>query len=202
MLSSLKIKPMKKAFFYCVTLVFLFSSVVSIAQHETEEDTHKEQTEHSEHSELKKHSISAVLSHTNINSAKENRNGSNWIAAPSFCFNYNFNINHKWAIGLHNDIIVENIDLDHTHDGGDGVIRQRPISMAIMGTYKPLKYLAFLAGGGVELSKHEDFPVIRLGVEAPMHLPNNWEVFGSLTGDIGIDSYDSITFGIGFAKLF
>ena len=190
---------MNKTLILPLTIVITLLSSISHAQHE---DTNNVHEEHSEHSELKRHTISAVISHTHINSAKENKNGSNWIAAPSVCFNYNYNFNHKWAIGLHNDIIIENVDLEHTHEGGEGIIRQRPISMAIMGTYKPFKHIAFLAGGGVELSKHEDFAVIRLGVEAPFHMPNNWEVFGSLTGDIGIDSYDSVTFGIGVAKLF
>lgn len=190
---------MKKGLICILCIGFSLTTTINFAQHT---ESKKENEHPEEHHELKKHTVSAVLSHTHINSAKENKNGSNWIAAPSFCINYNYNFNHKWSVGLHNDIIIENIDLEHTHEGGEGIIRQRPISMAIMGTYKPFKHLAFLAGGGVELSKHEDFAVIRLGVEAPMHLPNNWEVFGSLTGDIGIDSYDSVTFGIGFAKLF
>lgn len=190
---------MRKYLLFIICIILFSITSQTFGQHETKKNEHEET---SEHTELKKHSISAVLSHTHINSAKENANGSNWIAAPSFCFNYNYNFSHKWAIGLHNDIIIENIDLEHTHEGGEGIIRQRPISMAIMGTFKPLKHLAFLAGGGVELSKHEDFAVIRLGVEAPFHMPNNWEIFGSLTGDIGIDSYDSVTFGIGVAKLF
>ena len=180
-----------------VPILFLLFSVSLIAQdHESSQDSEVH------HSSVKKHSFSFVVSHTHINSAKENPDGSKWIAAPSFCINYNYNFNHKWAIGLHNDIILENINLEHTHEGGEGVKRERPLSSAIMGTYKPLEHLAILLGGGMEFSNHEDFAVIRFGIETPIHIQNNWEIFTSLTTDIGIDNYDSFTFGFGIAKLF
>jgi len=179
------------------TVLFLLFSFSLFAQHDESSEASEDH-----HSSIKKHSFSFVVSHTHINSAKENPDGSKWIAAPSFCINYNYNFSHKWAIGLHNDIIIENIDLEHTHEGGVGVKRERPISMAIMGTYKPLDHLAILLGGGMELSNHENFGVIRFGIETPIHIQNNWEIFTSLTADIGIDNYDSFTFGFGIAKLF
>ncbi len=71
-----------------------------------------------------------------------------------------------------------------------------------MGIYKPVPYLGLMAGAGREFSSHEDFTVIRFGIEAPFHLPNNWEVFGVLTYDININAYESLTYGIGIGKLF
>lgn len=178
-------------------LIFFLFSITIYAQ------THEEPEHHTEeHNEIERHAVSFVVSHTHINSAEENPDGTKWIAAPSFCVNYNYNFNHKWSLGLHNDIIIETIDLEHTHEGGDGIKRERPISMAIMATYKPLEHLAILLGGGMEFSNHEDFTVIRFGVETPIHIQNNWEIFTSLTADIGIDNYDSFTFGFGIAKLF
>lgn len=185
-----------------VLLLLICTSVVSQSHHNEEEDHKSEKEHHEEHSELKKHTIGFVVSHTHINSAEENPDGSKWIAAPSFCINYNFNISHKWSIGLHNDIIIETIDLEHTHEGGDGIKRERPISAAIMGSYKLFDHFVILAGGGMEFSNHEDFAVVRIGFETPIHIQNNWEIFTSLTGDIGIENYDSFTFGFGISKLF
>lgn len=165
------------------------------------------QEEHSgnpteEHHEFKRHVVAVQISHTLINSAKENPDGNDWIAAPSYIFNYNFNFSEKWALGLHNDIIIENIDLEDTSEGGDGINREHVISSAIVASYKPFSHLAFLLGSGMEFSKHKDFQIIRFGIEAPFHLPNNWEMQASLTTDIGIDSYNSFTLGFGIAKLF
>lgn len=182
-----------------IFLFFCFS--IKAQTHEiSEHPSEKKHSSEEEHTSLKRHNFGFVVSHTHINSAKENPDGSKFIAAPSFCLNYNFNFNHKWAIGLHNDIILENIDLEHTHEGGAGIKRERPISSAIMAMYKPIEHLAILAGGGMEFSNHEDFAVIRFGIETPIHLENNWEIFATLTADIGINNYDSLTFGFGIAK--
>lgn len=189
--------------FFSIFFVSLYAQTDEHKEPSTNNE-HTEKTEHKEehHSEFKKHSFSVVVSHTHINSAKENPDGKNLIAAPSLCLNYNYNFNHKWAIGLHNDIIIETIDLEHTNEGGDGITRERPISMAIMGSYKPTEHLAILLGAGREFSNHEDFTVIRFGIETPFHIQNNWEIFATLTADVGIGNYDSLTFGFGIAKLF
>jgi len=80
--------------------------------------------------------------------------------------------------------------------------RGTPISACIMGIYKPVPYLGLMAGAGREFSSHEDFTVLRFGIEAPFHLPHNWELFGVLTYDINIDAYKSLTYGIGIGKMF
>ena len=43
---------------------------------------------------------------------------------------------------------------------------------------------------------------MRLGFETPFHIPNNWEIFGSVLFDININAYNSLSFGLGIAKLF
>ncbi len=162
----------------------------------------------------KKHAISAVISHTHIKSGVKNNSGDNWIALPSFGINYNYSFNEKWAIGLHNDIIIEefvvedpnknsSLELHKNEESEVEVIeRSHPIASAIMVTYKPFEHVALLAGGGMEFSKEENFALIRFGVEFPFHIPNDWEIFGAMSYDINIDAYDGLTFGFGIAKLF
>ena len=184
--------------------------------HEVVEDSHQEphQEEH-DTGHHKKHAISVVISHTHIKSGVKNNSGDNWIALPSFGLNYNYSINEKWAIGLHNDIIVEEFIVEDPNAHGsdvllhknedaeiEGIERGRPIASAVMITYKPFKHIAFLAGGGMEFSKHENFALIRLGIEFPFHIPNDWEIFGATAFDINIDAYNGFTFGFGIAKLF
>jgi len=200
---------MKKQVLLIFFIFFNYFSYTSFAQ-ETENElmqtsSEKEILEAEEG--VNKHAISFILSHTHIQSGVNNSRGDNWIAAPSFGINYTYLINEKWGIGLHTDIITEefvvmnkNIQIE---DGEDEVIeRSYPIASAIMLTYKPFKHIAFLAGGGMEFSKEENFSLVRLGVEAPFEIPGDWEIFGSFTYDINIDAYDSINFGIGISKLF
>lgn len=174
-----------------------------------ENEIHSNEAHHTVH---KKHLISASINHTVIFSGVKNGNASS-ITLPSFGLNYTYFFNEKWAIGLHNDIIMEDFLVkqsstaqsfsnNNENDEIQVIERGNPISAAIMVIYKPLPFLGVMAGAGREFSSHEDFTVIRFGIEAPLHLPNYWEMFGVLTYDINIDAYQSLTYGIGIAKLF
>ena len=203
---------MKNSLF--VLLFLLVSTHVFSQKAENEDADNKHAIAEEGHSaHHKKHAVSVVISHTHIKSGVKNNVGDNWIALPSFGINYNYSFNEKWAIGLHNDIIVEEFiveDKKHTElqnknseeSEVEGIDRSYPIASAVMLTYKPFKHVAFLVGGGMEFSEHENFGLIRLGLEIPFHIPNNWEIFGVTAYDINIDAYNSFTFGLGIAKLF
>ena len=214
---------MKSRILFIITLYLIFNYNYSFSQeHETHTKNEKElivveeihQESHHEEGHHKKHAISAVISHTHIKSGVKNDSGDNWIALPSFGLSYNYSINEKWAIGWHNDIIVEEFIVEdpNAHSENtlhknseseiEGIDRSHPIASAIVITYKPFKHVAFLVGGGMEFSEHENFALVRLGMEFPFHIPNDWEVFGVTAFDINIDAYNSFTFGIGIAKLF
>ncbi|MCA0932240.1 hypothetical protein LCM02_07245 [Lutimonas saemankumensis] len=193
-------------FFLCIIHYGSLSAQEHTDQHSSSvnHDTH--------HGDHKKHAISASINHTMIfNALKDGENPAN-ITLPSFGLNYTYLINDKWSIGLHSDIIIEDFVVkessstssDDDHGGGEikGIERGTPIASCIVAIYKPIPYLGLLAGFGREFSSHEDFTVIRFGIEAPYHLPKNWELFGVLTYDINIDAYQSLTYGIGIGKLF
>ncbi|MCF6222755.1 MAG: hypothetical protein L3J34_03400 [Flavobacteriaceae bacterium] len=207
---------MKKQLFYFILLgLFLFykpSFSQELKNENSIEKNHKIVAHKNEH--FKKHAISFVISHTYLKTGIKDDSGDSFLTLPSFAINYNYNFNEKWALGWHNDIIIEefvvsdsgsheseNVFKSETNEDKT-IDRGRPVSSAIMLTYKPLKHLAFLGGGGMEFSKHKDFAVVRLGLEAPFHIPNNWEIFGSVLFDININAYNSLSFGLGIAKLF
>jgi len=173
----------------------------NIELHDNEEDHHESH---------KKHLISASINHTIIFSGIKDGSSSN-ISLPSFGLNYTYWFNNKWAIGLHNDIIIEDFVVKQSGSKSSGgsnddevnvIERGTPIASCIMAIYKPIPFLGLMAGVGREFSSHEDYTVIRFGLEAPYHLPHNWELFGVLTYDINIDAYQSLTYGIGIGKIF
>lgn len=179
----------------------------------SQETKHNELVAH-ENEHFKKHSIGFMMSHTHLKTAVKDNSGNNYLALPSFAINYNYNFNESWALGWHNDIIIEEfvVSSSDSHQSKSAlksennedqtIDRGKPVSTAIMLTYKPFKHIAILAGGGMEFSKHKDFAVVRLGLETPFHIPNNWEIFGSVLFDININAYNSLSFGLGIAKLF
>jgi len=187
------------------------SSLYAQEHHEISEQHEGESNHHEEHS---KHLISASLNHTIIFSAIKNGESKSAIHVPSFGLNYTYSFNHKWAIGLHNDIILEEFVIEGQGSGGEildvrnenavdeFIEREIPIALAVVVIYNPIPHLGILAGAGREFSPQEDFNLIRFGLETPFHLRNNWEIFGVLTYDINIDAYDSLNYGIGIGKMF
>lgn len=201
---------LKRSIYLLFVLCTFFYGNASAQEHNNHESSANEHESH--HGKPIKHGISASVNHTMIfNALKDGENPAN-ITLPSFGLNYTYFISEKWRIGLHSDIIIEDFVVkesaattsDDDHGGGEirGIERGTPIASCIVGIYKPLPYLGLLAGFGREFSSHEDFTVIRFGIEAPYHLPKNWELFGVLTYDINIDAYQSLTYGIGIGKLF
>ncbi len=200
---------------YRILLSLFFLSFSCITEsfcqnHEAGQDSAHDSSAH--HETHKKNLISASINHTIIFSAVKDGESTSSISLPSFGLNYTYFFNEKWGLGLHNDIIIEDFVVkdegSKSEDGGHGnnetavIERGTPISSCIMLIYKPVPYLGLMAGAGREFSSHEDFTVIRFGLEAPYHLPKNWELFGVLTYDINIGAYQSMTYGIGIGKLF
>lgn len=199
--------------FYPLCFLILCFVIPARAQEsgEKEEKHQGQQTDQHEPHHMH-HALSASINHTVIFSGVKNGETQNSVNVPSFGLNYTYFFNAKWAVGLHNDIILEDFlvkgestDDPVTKSNEDEIViieRGRPISMAIMGVYKPIQNLGIMAGAGMEFSKHQDYAVIRFGLETPVHLPQNWEVYGIITYDIMIDAYTSLTYGIGIVKLF
>ena len=175
------------------------------------EEKHHEQEIEQHQSHHKHHALSGSINHTVIFSGIKNGEAQTSVFLPSFGLNYTYFFNNKWGLGLHNDIILEDflVKGESTNDPTTRnnneevavIERGRPISMAVMGVYKVIPNLGVMAGAGIEFSSHEDYAIVRFGLEAPFHLPKNWEVFGTITYDIMIDAYTSLTYGIGLVKL-
>jgi hypothetical protein len=202
----------RKLFYLFFFLILCFVIPTRAQESGKKKEIHHEQETEQHPSHHKKHVLSASINHTIIFSGVKNGETQTSVFVPSFGLNYTYFFNNKWALGLHNDIILEDFlvkgesssePATKSSDEEITVIeRGRPVSMAIMAIYKPIQNLGIMAGAGMEFSSHEDYAVIRFGLEAPVHLPQNWEVYGTITYDIMIDAYTSLTYGIGIAKLF
>ena len=84
--------------------------------------------------------------------------------------------------GVNYDITFK---LDNSEDNSL-LERSYPLATLVVATYKIKK----------------NFGMIRLGIEAPFHIPNNFEIFVNATYDMKINAYDTWNLGFGIAKLF
>ena len=145
------------------------------------------------------HSISGLLSHTMIKDGI--RDGkTEWIAFPSFAFDYNYVFSPKWRIGLHNDLIFEDFIVENKE--GNELERSEPFASVLVGGFKPGKHFTFEAGMGYEFAKEEDLFLTRIGTEYAVELPNEWEFIVNLVYDMKWNAYDSFAFGVGVSKSF
>lgn len=176
-------------------ILFSFMLLLSITFVSAQEKADAPEEEYAE----KKHSIALIMSHTQI--AEGIGNGEKkWISLPSWGIDYNYEINERWAIGLHNDIVVENFAVKH-FDGTE-IERSMPFASAVVGMFKPIKNFSLVLGAGGEFSKEENLFLVKAGIEYAYRFHNNWELIANLTNDFKINTYNSWSIGFGIARKF
>jgi hypothetical protein len=178
-------------------IVLIVSTPYGLAQHA--ELSHKDQNP--EHEGLShRHRVTLVMANSFLkNQVDENTN--DILLVPTFGLNYDFFFHQKWGVGLHTDIVLQQFKVEK-HDGHEELIRENPVALCAVGLFKPLPSLTLIAGYGIEIEKHENIQLLRLGVEYGFHLPGNWELGFALEFDKKINTYNSWVLGAGFSKLF
>lgn len=118
------------------------------------------------------------------------------ILVPSIGLDYGRRLNNSWAIGIMTDLelanyLVINKDLQ----------RDRAFIIIVNGIYN-LTYNWKLVGGmGVELERHKNLFVIRLGTDYDIRLKNGWGIAPGFFYDFK-ESYDTWCFSIAIGKEF
>ena len=159
----------------------------------------------SAHSFHPHHMIGLVLSHTQINHGVQANNKTKWLSLPSWGINYNYKFSPQWAIGLHNDIIVEDFAVEeHLRSGGGSTVLERsyPVATAVMASFKPGKYFSYLFGAGGEFAHTGNLLLVRLGIEYSYHISKKWELNANIVNDLKINAYNSWAIGLGITRVF
>lgn len=173
------------------TSLFFFSLMQTFAQehHSTDFKPH--------------HSIGLILSHTQISQGIQSNGNRKWLSLPSWGINYNYKFSQKWAIGLHNDIVVEDFAVEqHLKNSGEEVLeRSYPIASAVMMSYKPGTSFSYLFGAGGEFAHTGNLFLVRIGVEYGYHLTEKWELNANITNDLKINAYNSWALGVGISRI-
>ena len=145
------------------------------------------------------HRLTLVLGHSHLSEGIQGNGKKGWKVIPSTGFDYDYWISNHWALGVQNDVMIENFEVE---DHGNTVIeRSKPFSSVAVAIFKPKEHVSFIAGMGGEFAKEENFAVTRLGIETSWEMKNNWEFGISLLYDIKWNAYDTWVFGFGISKL-
>ncbi|TYA52406.1 hypothetical protein [Formosa maritima] len=151
--------------------------------------------------EFHHHSIAVIINHTTIFQGLIDGE-KKAVFVPSWALDYSYSFNEKWALGLHNDIIIENF-LIKKYSDGETLERNTPIASVIVGSYKLTKQFGIELGAGMEFDEDENFALARIGAEYAIEIPkHNLEMLFAIDYDLIFDAYSSINIGFGIAKLF
>jgi len=147
------------------------------------------------------HRISIMMANAHIPRLLEEENKKTTIVAPAWGLDYDYWFNKRWAIGLHNDIILSQFKIEKSENGSE-IERSFPITSNLVGLYKPTEHFVLIAGLGREFEKNEQFNMIDLGVEYGFEIPKEWEISINLNYENKFNAYDTWLFGIGISKKF
>ena len=183
--------------------IYLISSFLIIHGLGLAAQNHEDSTDAEHHTDAEHgssgHKITLVMAYSFIdNSFSDQANGI--LIVPTFGFNYDYYLNARWGLGIHTDILLQQYKVEK-HGSHEEILRENPVGIAGMVLFKPNHRWTLMAGYGVEVEKHENFQMIRTGVEYGIALPKHWELGFSLEFDYKIKTYSALMFGVAFSKM-
>ncbi len=152
-----------------------------------------------EETEFKHFRVSPVLSHTYIPTATTE--GTKTVIVPSIGLDIEYWFNHKYGIGLHNDLELFNYEVEKQGDEFS-VEREYPVALTLDFLAKVYNDFVFLAGAGVEFEKNENLFIVRIGIEYEIEISENWDVSPTFFYDYRHEEFGTLTMGIGIGRRF
>lgn len=148
-----------------------------------------------------KHQVQLILSHTQIHSAVDKQGNRRWRSIPSWGVNYYYELSEKWKIGLNNDIIVEDFQVESTAKNNQEILERRyPIASVFVISRKLDNHFHLLLGLGGEIAESQSFFLLRGGIEYSYYFDEKWELVGNITNDFKWNAYNSWALGLGISR--
>ncbi len=173
-------------------LAFLIATQFSFAQ----ESLHEEEEHEC------KNRIGFVLEATFVPEAsssehsEESNGDSKGKVVPTIGLEYTRTLSHHWDVGFSAELELESyIIVD------EQLNRENPLILVAFAIYRIIGSWFIYGGGGVELEKHKNLAVLRLGTEYEFKLSNGWDIAPTLTFDHKID-LNSFAIGFSIGKKF
>ena len=175
-------------------LLIILTTTISkaICQHETIDNNPPEH-------EAPFHKLTLVTANSLINNIIDEYSNSLSLV-PVFGFNYDYFFHNRWGIGLHNDLVLQQYKVER-HDSSEELVRENPVAVCGIISFKPHHRWTIFGGYGVELEKNENISLFRFGLEYGIALRDNWELGFGIEYDYKIKAYSSMMIGVVFSKL-
>lgn len=146
----------------------------------------------------KKHFISITTAQTyipqGVNMDNLNHKGH---FVPGIGIDYLYRIKNEWEIGVMADYELGSYIIPHK----ENLHRENAFVFVGVITYTILPNWNAFIGGGIEIDKHHQMGVFRLGTEVNIDIGNDWSIPIGYFYDIK-EGYDTSSISIGFGKAF
>ncbi len=170
-----------KEFVFTLLIFAAFSGNLSGQEHPQENETH-DRAEHS----FKKHRLAAEFGYAHIPDGYEEEPGDLSVWVPTVGIEYLYRFNHKWAGGLTVSMETGNYLIEVNREDLD---RENVLIIAAVADYEIVPRWAVFGGGGMEIERHRNFGLLRVGTAYNFPLKNNWDISPIVTFDYKIEYY-------------
>jgi hypothetical protein len=146
---------------------------------------------------LKRHHVTLFTGFTWV--PKGETDETSVVIAPTVGIDYTYWFSHKFGLGVVNDFELTTYVIEDSD--GTPLVREYAYVGAAVVMYEVAGGLALFGGPGVELETHENFFVVKLGVEYTFAMTERWHT-GITFGYDFKDEYDSWGLGVSVTRLF
>lgn len=91
---------------------------------------------------------------------------------PVLGLNYEFWINHKIGLGLHNDLELSSYVVED--EEGEHIDRENAISTSLVFLYEPIEGWTLFGGPGYEFEKENSFALFKIGTDLTKNFQDGW----------------------------
>ena len=150
------------------------------------------QQDHEHHldQEAKGFRLVGIIGHTLVNNE-----GLDNVFVPSWGLDIEYWFNHKWGLGLHNDIEIATFIIKNSEN--EEIERINPLVLTLDALYHFGSGFVFTLGPGVELEREKSFYLMRIGFEYEHDLNESFYILPNLFLDQRFDGYNSWNIGLG-----
>jgi len=116
---------------------------------------------------------------------------------PVLGLDYEYWFNHKFALGLHNDLELDSYTVEKDHQ--EYLERHLAFATALVFMYEPMLGWVLFAGPGYEFEKNHSFGLFKIGTEVGKSFQGGWSAGITVAYDIK-EVNSSFIFGLTIGK--
>ena len=140
--------------------------------------------------------VAVLIGHTLIKAEGTDQH----IFIPSWGLDLEYWINHKWGIGLHNDIEIESFVV--INQDNEEIERVNPLVLTLDGLWHFNNGLILTAGPGLEIANGHTYSLIRFGVEYEKDIGGGFDIAPTFFYDHRFDGFSTWSLALGVGKRF